>query len=69
MLDLIRITIKESRGTAEYLDIVLSFWGYDGGSSGSSGSSGGGGGGEAIKDRSFVRMYPELTKSNRGVGR
>lgn len=69
LLDLIRITIKESRGTAEYLDIVLSLWGYDGGSSGSSGSSGGGGGGEAIKDRSFVRMYPELTKSNRGVGR
>ena len=66
LVDLIYITIKETRGSAEDLDVVLSFWDYD---NGSSGSSAGGGGGEAIKDRSFVRMYPELTKSNRGVGR
>ena len=66
LVNIISNTIKETRGTAENLHIVLSFWDYD---NGSSGSSAGGGGGEAIKDRSFLRMYLELIKSNRGVGR
>ena len=65
LVDLIYITIKETRGSAEDLDVVLSFWGYDGGSSGSSDSSGGGGGGLLTTSCETSRGRRKMIKPHR----